>query len=121
MNYKKFDMNQKPTGKQNCICWLDSDEKVAAYYHRKREMFIGRYGDWKDKPLYNVAEWAYAILPKRHSADLLPDMVTQLQLPNGTEVFRTQYSAMDMTQQERLFNEVELIQAAIMNWFNQYG
>ena len=114
----RFDVNEVlPNDKQKCICWF----KVASWHHQKKQIFFGRYGDLKNKPLHDVVEWAYAILPKRHSSDLFPEMVTQLQMANGTEVFRTQYSCLDTEKQERLFNEVQLIEAAILNWLNKYG
>lgn len=121
MSHKKFNAaTHRPTGKQNCICWLDTGEKVTSFYHQKRRCFIGRYNSWRDKELLNVVKWSYAILPKRHS-HLLDDMVEQLGLTDGTEVFRTQYSVLELEKQERLFEEVQLVKAAILNWLNRYS
>jgi hypothetical protein len=46
-------------------------------------------------------------------------MVDCLGLKDGLEVFRTDYSCLPMDQQERLFDEVDMICAAIVNYFRQ--
>ena len=121
INYKKFDAKtRRPTGKQNCIVWLEDGQKITAYYHQKNESFVGLYNSHKGEVLFDVKEWCYCILPRRLSNDLFPDMIDFLGMRDGLEVFRTQYSVLPDTQQERLFNENDLVMAAINNWVNIY-
>lgn len=120
MNYKKYDYTQfRPTDKQNCICWLEDGTKVTAYYHQLKQAMIGLYEPYQNKQLDDVKEWCYAILPKRTSNDLFPDMVDEFSLKDGKEVFRTQFSCLDNEKQDRLFREVELITAAIKNFYRE--
>lgn len=120
MNYKKFDYSQfRPTGKQNCICWLEDGTKITAYYHQLKSCMIGLYDEWQNKELEGVKEWCYAILSKRTSNDLFPDMVDEMGLKDGLEVFRTQFSCLDNEKQDRLFNEVDLTIATIKRWFSE--
>lgn len=114
-NYAEF----RPTEKQNCIVWLNDGRKVTAYYHQLKECFVGLYPPFQNVELIGVKEWSYAIVPKRHSNDLFPNMVDCLGLKDGLEVFRTDYSCLPDGQQERLFREVENIYATIVNWFKQ--
>ena len=115
MTLKKYNAKEwRPTGKQNCLCWLSDGRKVTAYYHQLKQAFIGLYEPFQNVELPGVLEWSYAILPKRTSNDLFPNMVDCLGLKDGLEVFRTDYSCLQMEQQERLFDENELIQATIM-------
>ena len=117
---KKYNAKEfRPTGKQNCICWLSDGRKVTAYYHQLKQAFIGLYEPFRNIELPNEAELDYAILSKRTSNDLFPNMVDCLGLKDGLEVFRTDYSCLHMEQQERLFDEVEMIYAAIVNYFRQ--
>ena len=120
VNYKKFKFSEhRPTGKQNCICWLVNDEKVACYYHQKKKCFFGRYGEYEKKKLHNVTEWAYAILPKRQSYEFENSLLT-LNLRDGKEEFRIDYSLMSPENQERLHTGIELVQGAILHWFSKY-
>lgn len=120
MTLKKYNAKElRPTGKQNCLCWLTDGRKVTAYYHQLKACFIGLYEPFQNVELPGVVEWSYAILPKRTSNDLFPNMVDCLGLKDGLEVFRTDYSCLPMEQQERLYDEVDLIYAAIMNYFKQ--
>jgi hypothetical protein len=112
-NYSEF----KPTGKQNCECWITDGSKITAYYHQLKQSFVGLYPPYQNVELLGVKNWRYAIVPKRHSNDLFPNMVDCLFLKDGLEVFRSDYGALDDTQQERLFRENELIEATIFNYF----
>ena len=118
MEYKKYDYNEcKPAGKNNCICWLNNGEKVTAFYHQKNGNFVGMYGQHQNKVLQDVKEWAYAILPKRHSNDLFPNAVSDLCFSDNT--FKTEFSKLDNEKQERLFREIEIVRAAILNYFKE--
>lgn len=118
---KKYNAKEwRPTGKQNCLCWLADGRKVTGYYHQLKGCFVGLYEPFQNVELTGVVEWSYAILPKRTSNDLFPNMITDLALKNDPlETFRTDYSCLDYDQQGRLFDEVEMIRAAIMNYFRQ--
>jgi len=125
-NYRRITLNKfkynewRPTGKQNCLCWLADGRKVTGYYHQLKSCFIGLYEPFQNVELPGVLEWSYAILPKRTSNDLFPNMITDLTLKNDPlETFRTDYSCLDYDQQGRLFDEVQMIRAAIMNYFRQ--
>ena len=118
MNYEKYNYKEaKPTGKQNCIVWTESGEKITAFYHKKNKNFVGMYGANQNKVIEDVKEWAYAILPKRHSNDLFPNAVSDLCF--GENTFKTEFSKLDGNKQERLFREIEIIRAAILNYFKE--
>lgn len=109
---KKYKVGEKPTSKQNCICWLENGEKIPAYFHQKKQSFIGRYGEWQDKKIEDVVEWSYAILSVRHSRQF-EEALFQLTLKDGISVFKNEFSAKSGLEQQKLWNEFELIQAAI--------
>ena len=117
MDYKKHSWPKfKPDGKANCIVWLDSGEKVTARYHVKREAFIGLYGEYEGKVLFDVKEWDFAIL-QRSPSNQFDDMLTYLLLENGDIVLQNAYSRMNYLEQKRLNDEVELAGFAIGSHF----
>ena len=113
MNYQKVKASEKrPIGKQNCICWLNDGKKVACYYHQKKQQFIGRYNSYEGKTL-EVNEWCYAIFPNRHS-HLFGEFVNCMTQPNGRFVLQQEITKMDDDKAQRMFDEVQLLKAAIL-------
>lgn len=120
MNYRKVKASQKrPTGKQNCICWLENGVKVACYYHQKKQQFIGRYNGYEGKTL-EVSGWCYAILPKRQS-HLFAEFVECMTQPNGKYVLQQEIAKMDDDRAQRMFDEVQLLKAAILKYVRENG
>lgn len=115
MNYKKFSWpTEQPTGKQNCIVWLHTGEKVTASFNKKLQYFVGLYNEWEGKTLdTQVKEWSYAIVQKRQSRRL-EDFLIHLTLKNGDTVAKNSFSRLGPVDQARLFDELELTNGAIM-------
>ena len=113
MKYKQFEfVKERPIRNSVCICWLSDDTKVTADYRYNRQVFIGKYDEYEGVELEGVEYWTYAIIPKRQS-HRFEDMLVTLSLPNGDVLFTDQYSRMSRVEQDRLYNETELISTAI--------
>lgn len=112
---------EKPLGKNNCLVWTKDGQKHTAYYHQLKDCFMYLYGDNKQKTVDGVEFWDYCILKNRHTGDLFPNMVAELGMKDGLEVFRTQYSMLDSEKQERLYNEVNSINKIVVDYFKKTG
>ena len=91
---------EQPEGKSNCLVWLYGEDKsIPAYWHVKKQCFIGRYGVYQGKELVNIQYWQYEII-----ASKLPQQVEEslvlLNMRNGQQEFTIEYGKLDKDEQK---------------------
>lgn len=101
--------NKLPENKSNVIVLLGNGDKVNARYVNGK--FIGMY-EMEGITLRDVIRWKPALLAKGHSAEF-GEMLVQLTLKDGLEIFRTEFAGYNDKTQERLFNECKVIDTQI--------